>query len=127
MDQKFAELISLYRYAENALIIERNYFEAKSQDPFITSAARLEAMAFMTQLDSFLQQLRFDKDNLIAAHQNGVFPPPSQELLKKARDITKKLGEELQNANTAKAVVLAAADFLALIGGLAPTPVPLAN
>ncbi len=118
MDMEFAQLISLFRYAENALIVERNYFDSKADDPFTDTAARLEAMTAMTLLDAKLAELRSKKDNIIAAHSGGTFPSPSAELLSKVHAAAEKLSKALTEAANAKAAVLAAADFFGVVGAI---------
>lgn len=118
MDMQFAQLISLFRYAENAYITERNYFDSKADDPFTDTAARLEAMTAMTQLDAKLVDLRNKKDSLIAAHGAGTFPSPSPELLTKVHDAAQRLSNALTNAASAKAVVAAAVDFFNVVGAI---------
>lgn len=116
MDANFASLISFYRYAEDTLTIERNYYRDRKSDPFMTTDERLEAMTAMVQLDVKLVELKAKKEDLVAAHDGGTFPAPSNATLAKVHVAAEKLSKALSRAANANAVVLAAADFFEVLG-----------
>mgnify|MGYP001580955950 CR=1 FL=1 len=119
MDDNTAEFISSLGCAEDALTIERNYFEAKAQSPFSTNAAGIDAMTYMTKLDAQLEQLENMIANTTVAARGGEFKALSEKRINEVRAATEALGAALRTAAELKAVVLAASDFLGVVGPIA--------